>query len=176
MSGEIERAMRQGLTAARWILAPMYLGLGLMLIVLLVQFVRDFFRALPLAFSGDALAVGGIALSLALALLVAAIVLSILQTGHRLFAAAAEAPVEVDFTVLKRRLLTAAMTLTILLLLEALLAARPGAGAADAAPAAPPWPLYTALGVLVGARLVLEVAEWFARLSRAGASAAPQEK
>lgn len=169
MSGEFDKAMRQGLSGARSILAPLYLGVGLMLVVVLIQFVRDFFRALPVAFSSDAFAVVQIALSLATILVVAGVVLTVLQTGQALFSGPGDAagsppggPVQFDFARLRKRLMEAAIMLVLLLSIDQLIAMR---ATGSVATAGAPWPLFQALGVLVVARLVMAVTDWFARLA-----------
>ncbi|RMF38827.1 MAG: hypothetical protein D6754_06710 [Alphaproteobacteria bacterium] len=171
MQGEFDRAMRHGISAARWLLAPMYLGVGLMLVVLLVQFVRDFFQGLPVAFSSDALTAARLVLSLAAVLLIAGLVLAILHTGQSLFAPqadTAEAPEperrEIAFARLLPRFLSAAIVLVLLFAIDRMIASQAGGWS----PETLPWPLFVALGVLVAARLVLEIADWFGRLARKG--------
>lgn len=170
MSGEIEKVFRQGVHAIRWLLAPMYLGLALLLIVVLVQFVRDFFRALPELFQITAVETLPSLLSLALVLLAANAVLTILQTGYQLFAPGLNSDTEpeasrgrIDFSKLARNFLAMSVAVSLLLVFrELLIIANQGAEPQTQHL----WSLASILGVFVGTALVLAVAEWFSRLAR----------
>lgn len=169
MSGEIEKTVQHGVSASRWLLAPMYLGLALMLIVLLIQFVRDFVRSLPELFQTEALEAIPAVLSLAVVLLAAHALLLIIQTGYQLFAPGLNPETEpqdragrLDFTGLRNRLLGAAIALALVMVIRDLVslgADGAGQGLQDI------WPLAVLLGLLLAAALVLAVADWFTALA-----------
>ncbi|MDP5218899.1 YqhA family protein [Ruegeria sp. 2205SS24-7] len=170
MSGEFEKAVQHGVSASRWLLAPMYLGLALLLIVLLIQFVRDFFDHLPVLFQTDALNALPIILSLGIVLLAANIVLSILHTSYELFIPGLRAEEgaenrrsEVDFTRLRNRFLAIAVALSLLLLLKEMLIY---AGQADDQDTRQVLHLAAMTGLLVLFALVLAIADWFLTLAR----------
>ena len=170
MSGEIEKTIRQGFHASRWILAPMYLGLALSLIVLLVQFVRDFFRLLPETLQDNALQALPAVLSLGLVLLAANAILVILQTGFQLYAPGLNSDKEpdegrgsVDFVLLGKRFLGMSIALSILLVFREMLTVTIQG---DDETTGHVWQLASLLGIFVGAALILAVAEWFNRLAR----------
>ena len=164
MSGEIERTVRQGVSVARWLLAPMYLGIGLMLIVLLVQFVREFFRGLPTAFASQAPQVAHDILSLAVILIAGLLIHAVLRTGLQVYAEAAPGDrSEVDFAALGARLFGGAIVLVLVLLVRGLIGGQAAGSGIDMARMAP---VFAVLGALVGGRLVLAVANWFDRLAR----------
>lgn len=169
MAGEIEKTVHHGIAASRWLLAPMYLGLALMLIVLLVQFVREFFRRLPEVFQMGALDALVPILSLGLVLIAAHAVLLLLQTGYQVFRPGIAPEVEpedgqgrIDFTLLRNRLLGVAVVFTLLLLLQQLIA-QAGPGTAGGFQAIQP--VAAILGLLLIAALVLAVADWFMALA-----------
>lgn len=163
MSGEFEKSAQHGISATRWLLAPMYLGLGLMLVILLIQFVRDFLRGLPGWFQMTAPELIPAILGLAIVLLAAHGVLMILHTGYQVFVPGlrpetepAEGQGSPDFTTLRNRLLALAISLSLLMLLRDMLS-----GSAS-------WstPGATLLAILTATALVLAVADWFRALSR----------
>ena len=163
MSGEFEKSVQHGISATRWLLAPMYLGLGLMLIILLIQFVRDFLRGLPDWFQMSAPELIPAMLGLAIVLVAAHGVLMILHSGYHVFVPGlrpettpTEGQGSPDFTTLRNRLLALAITLSLLMLLRDMLAG----SAVWSGPAA------TLLAILVATALVLSVADWFRALSR----------
>lgn len=169
MSGEFEKAVQYGVSASRWLLAPMYLGLALLLIVLLIQFVRDFFDHLPVLFQTSALNTLPVILSLGVVLLAANIVLSILHTSYELFTPGlkAEESAEtgrgaVDFTKLRNRFLSIAIALSLLLLLREMLVYAGAQGEQDTLQI-----LHIAAmtGFLMLSALVLAVADWFLKLA-----------
>ena len=128
MSGEFEKSVQHGISATRWLLAPMYLGLGLMLVILLIQFVRDFLRGLPGWFQMTAPELIPAILGLAIVLLAAHGVLMILHTGYQVFIPGlrpetepAEGQGSPDFTTLRNRLLALAISLSLLMLLRDML-------------------------------------------------------
>lgn len=168
MSGEVEKTVQQGVFLSRWLLAPMYLGLALTLIVLLIQFVRDFFAMLPQLFQMTALEAVPLILTQAIVLLGAHAVLVILQTSRALYAPqmASGDPAEdgrgrLNYTRLRNRFLGMAIVLTLLLIFRQMFAISGGVGGLQ-----PFLPLAALLGVLVGAALVLAVADWFLSLAR----------
>lgn len=170
MSGEIEKTVHHGLAASRWLLAPMYLGLALMLVVLLVQFVRDFFKVLPGVFQMGALDALGPILSLGLVLVAAHAVLLLLLTGYQIFRPGIAADREpedgngrLDFVSLRNRLLGVSIVYALVLLLQQLIAQTAGESAGDLEPLAP---LAAVFAVLLIAALVLAVADWFVSLAQ----------
>lgn len=174
MSGEFEKSVRTGISLSRWLLAPMYLGLGLMLIVLLIQFVRDFFSTLPQVFQLTALEALSPILSLAIVLLTAHALLAVLQTGYQLFVPGLRPETQpapglgaVDATKLRNTLLGVTLALAVLAALRAVLTlpAEPVEGQTD-----PLWRLAALLGLLVATALVLAIADWFTALARARTS------
>ncbi|WP_370400559.1 YqhA family protein [Sulfitobacter sp. JB4-11] len=170
MSGEVEKTVHLGIHASRWLLAPMYLGLALMLIVLLIQFIRDFFRALPELFQLGAMEALPAILSLAIVLLAAHAVLLILQTGYQVYVPGLTADAEpndghgrLDYAKLRNNLLGVSTALALLMIFRELI------GRASATSAQTPqdlWPLASLFGLLLTAALVLAVADWFIALSR----------
>jgi len=165
MGNEFEKTVRLGVSASRWLVAPMYLGLALMLIVLLIQFVRDFFRSLPDLFQMSALDTLPTILSLGVILLAANIVLTILQTGRELFAPGlrsndhpAKGREQLDFTKLRNRFLGISIALSLLLLLREMLA---NAGSQPTEGSENYLTLAALIGVLVLSALILAVADWF---------------
>ena len=170
MSGEFEKTVHHGIAASRWLLAPMYLGLALMLVVLLVQFVRDFFRVLPDVFQMGALNALGPILSLGLVLVASHAVLLLLQTGYQIFRPGVPAESEpedgngrLDFVSLRNRLLGVSIVYALVLLLQRLIAQTAGEPAGDLEAITP---LAAVLGVLLIAALVLAVADWFVSLGQ----------
>ncbi len=170
MSGEIEKTVHHGIATSRWLLAPMYLGLALMLIVLLVQFVREFFNFLPEVFQLSALDALAPIFSLGLILVAAHAVLLLLQTGYQIFLPDLAPDIEpedgrgrVDFTSLRNRLLGVSLAFALLLVLQELIG-QAGNGADQDLSAV--WPTSAVLGVLVATALVLAVADWFTALSQ----------
>lgn len=168
MSNEFEKTVRVGVSGSRWLLAPMYLGLALMLIVLLIQFVRDFFRNLPELFQMSALDTLPTILTLGVILLASNIVLTILQTGRELFAAGVRSDDDLtngrgqlDFAKLRNRFLGISIALALLLLLREMLA---NAGSQPAEGPESYLALAALIGVLVLSALILAVADWFAWL------------
>ncbi len=160
MSRELDNVIRQGVSAARWLLAPMYLGLGLMLIVLLVQFVRDFFRNLPLVFEMEAMAATGVLLAMCLTVLLAGVVLMVLETALDVLriTGETEAGPRIDFRRLGSRLLGAGVAVSLVSLLQLAL------GRSVAEPAQSMADLRFSLAiliVLVLSILVIAVADWF---------------
>ncbi|MEP2532093.1 YqhA family protein [Shimia sp.] len=169
MSGEFEKTVHHGIAATRWLLAPMYLGLALMLIVLLVQFVRDFFNGLPELFQMNAVDTLIPILSLGLVLVAAQAVLLLLHTGYQIFlpGLAPDAEPEdgrgrVDFVALRNRLLGVSMVFALLLILQKLIA-QVNQGEAPKLQAL--WPVASVLSMLLFAALVLAVADWFTALA-----------
>ena len=162
MDKDIGRTLRLGLSAARWLLAPMYLGLGLLLIVLLIQFVRDFFRSLPDLFRMDSAHAAAMILSFAGVVLIAHVILLVAQTGRELFATG-EGAGQIDFLQLRNQLLGSMTALTLLFLLRELAAARtPDERSIDELA----W-LGAAIAGLVASTLVLALADWFTALAKA---------
>ena len=154
MNGEMEKTVQHGVFVFRWLLAPMYLGLALMLIVLLIQFVRDFSRILPELFQLSALNALPAVLSLAIVLLAGNAVLLVLQTGYQLFAPNLQAEVEpnagrgrLDFNRLRKNLLSISIALALLLILKTLLEM---AAEATAHTLQTLWPLVSILGLFAG--------------------------
>ena len=49
----IERRLESIIFQSRWLLAPLYIGLVLSILVLIVKFVKELFHIAPMAISGD---------------------------------------------------------------------------------------------------------------------------
>jgi uncharacterized protein (TIGR00645 family) len=170
MSGELEKTIQHGIAATRWLLAPMYLGLALLLIVLLVQFVRDFFNTLPEMFQMGALEAMSPILTLGLVLIAAHAVLLVLQTGYQLFRPGLVAEQEpedgrgrLDFDALRNRLLGVSVVFVLILVIRQLINQSTAGAAGDLSAI---WPLAAVLGLLMITALVLAVADWFTALTR----------
>lgn len=170
MSGEFEKTVHHGIAASRWLIAPMYLGLALMLIVLLVQFVRDFFKTLPEVFQMGALDALGPILSLGLVLIAAHSILLLLQTGYQIFGRGLSVDTEpddgngrLDLTALRNQMLGVSIVYTLVLVLRQLIALTGGETTGRIQEV---FPVATVLGLLLVAALVLSVADWFMSLAQ----------
>ncbi len=172
MSGEFEKTVRHGIAASRWLIAPMYLGLALMLIVLLVQFVRDFFNTLPKVFQMGAIDALGPILSLGLVLIAAHSILLLLQTGYQIFGSGFSMDAEpddgkgrLDLTSLRNRMLGISIVYALVLLLRQLITQTGNAVTGNIQDV---FPVASVLGLLLVSALVLAVADWFMSLARRG--------
>jgi len=61
-----ERPLERGLFASRWLMAPMYVGLVIALLALIVTFGQELIHAVPALFSGHAKPEDSILLALSL--------------------------------------------------------------------------------------------------------------
>lgn len=170
MRGEFGKNIQAGVSATRWLLAPMYLGLALLLFVLLILFIRDFFNSLPLLFQMQSLPAASLILSMASVVIIANVVLMILQTGFELFGpetrddtVASEGRGRVDFARLGTRFIGAAFLVSLMFLLRGLVDAMV---AGDTVRRADLFLVGGVLAGLAGLMLVRAVADWFVSLSR----------
>lgn len=165
MANEADRMMRQGMSATRWVLAPMYLGLALMLVVLMILFIRDFFQFLPQMFQMRGDEAVGVLINLAGIVLWSNLILVVVQTGYDLFGPGSglnhdpeDGSGRVNFVRLRWKILAAAIVLSIVYLLQALAEISTGAES----PATSELQILAAVFfALVLSTFVLAVAEWF---------------
>lgn len=125
--GGIEAGFERVLFATRWLMAPMYLGLGAALALLVVVFARELLYYLPQALSMDADTAILAALTLIDLTLAANLLVIVLFSGYENFVSkldlpeGAERPVwmgSVDFSGLKMKLIASIVAISAIALLK----------------------------------------------------------
>ncbi|MDP1632423.1 MAG: TIGR00645 family protein [Caulobacter sp.] len=135
----LETVLERGLFASRWLMAPMYVGLVLALIALIMIFGQELVHAVPVMLSGHAKAEDAILLALSLIDLSLAgnLVLIVIFSGYENFVSKldigehADRPSwmgKVDFSGLKMKLVASIVAISAIALLKAFLETA-GAGA-----------------------------------------------
>ncbi len=85
MRKTLERNLKSGIFASRWLLAPFYAGLSLSLLLLLITFLREFLHFIPEALDSSPSYVIVTVLSLVDIVMVANLVLLIVFAGYEIF-------------------------------------------------------------------------------------------
>ena len=130
----VENLLERGLFASRWLMAPMYVGLVLALLALIVIFFQELVHAVPTILSGNAHADDAILLALSLIDLSLAgnLVLIVIFSGYENFVSKfdigdqADRPNwmgTVDFSGLKMKLVASIVAISAIALLKAFLQA-----------------------------------------------------
>ena len=140
MKARVERAVEHGLFAARWLMAPFYIGMVLALAAVLFVFCRELFQQIMRLGGMDAEAVILLALSLIDLSLTANLLLIVIFSGYENFVSridtvrAEDRPAwmgTVDFSGLKMKLIASIVAISAIALLRAFLPlAEPGHGEA----------------------------------------------
>ncbi|HRD28439.1 MAG TPA: TIGR00645 family protein [Caulobacter sp.] len=139
----VERFLERGLFASRWLMAPMYVGLVIALLALIVIFAQELIHAVPPILSGSAHAEDAILLALSLIDLSLAgnLVLIVIFSGYENFVSKLDIGETedrpswmgtVDFSGLKMKLVASIVAISAIALLKAFLEASEGAGSIDA--------------------------------------------
>ena len=81
----IERALEKGMLAARWLLAPIYIGLSLMLFALAIKFYQELAHLLPHILELREMEVILVALSLIDIVLIAGLVVMVMYSSYETF-------------------------------------------------------------------------------------------
>jgi uncharacterized protein (TIGR00645 family) len=128
----LERLLERGLFASRWLMAPMYVGLVLALVALIMIFAQELLHAVPTMLSGHAKPEDAILLALSLIDLSLAgnLVLIVIFSGYENFVSkldigeTADRPSwmgTVDFSGLKMKLVASIVAISAIALLKAFL-------------------------------------------------------
>ena len=139
----IERFLERGLFASRWLMAPMYVGLVIALLALVVIFVQELVHVVPVILSGGAHAEDAILLALSLIDLSLAgnLVLIVIFSGYENFVSKLDIGETVDrpswmgtvdFSGLKMKLVASIVAISAIALLKAFLEASESGAAIDA--------------------------------------------
>ena len=130
----VERWLERGLFASRWLMAPMYVGLVVALLALVVIFFQELIHVLPVILSGSAHAEDAILLALSLIDLSLAgnLVLIVIFSGYENFVSKMDIGDQVDrpswmgtvdFSGLKMKLVASIVAISAIALLKAFLQA-----------------------------------------------------
>ncbi|HRD47360.1 MAG TPA: TIGR00645 family protein [Caulobacter sp.] len=138
----LESILEKGLFASRWLMAPMYVGLIIALLALIVIFFQELIHAVPIILSGQAHAEDAILLALSLIDLSLAgnLVLIVIFSGYENFVSKLDiGDTEdrpswmgtVDFSGLKMKLVASIVAISAIALLKAFLEASESDAAVD---------------------------------------------
>ena len=138
----VERVLERGLFASRWLMAPMYVGLVVALLALIVTFGQELLHAVPPLFSGHAKPEDAILLALSLIDLSLAgnLVLIVIFSGYENFVSKLDIGEHVDrpswmgtvdFSALKMKLVASIVAISAIALLKAFLQATEAAAPID---------------------------------------------
>lgn len=130
----LETILERGLFASRWLMAPMYVGLVIALLALVVIFFQELFHVIPVLLAGSASAEDAILLALALIDLSLAgnLVLIVIFSGYENFVSKLDIGETedrpswmgtVDFSGLKMKLVASIVAISAIALLKAFLEA-----------------------------------------------------
>lgn len=169
----IERFLERSLFASRWLMAPMYVGLVIALLALVVIFVQELVHVAPVILSGAAHAEDAILLALSLIDLSLAgnLVLIVIFSGYENFVSKLDIGETVDrpswmgtvdFSGLKMKLVASIVAISAIALLKAFLEASESAHAVDAAKMM--WLVIIHLTFVVSG-VLLAVMDWVASLT-----------
>jgi len=169
----IERVLERGLFASRWLMAPMYVGLVIALLALIVIFAQELVHAVPQILSGSAHAEDAILLALSLIDLSLAgnLVLIVIFSGYENFVSKLDIGETedrpswmgtVDFSGLKMKLVASIVAISAIALLKAFLEASEGAGSIDATKML--WLVVIHLTFVVSG-VLLALMDWLASLT-----------
>jgi uncharacterized protein (TIGR00645 family) len=81
----LERGMEKAMLAARWLLAPIYLGLSLMLLALAIKFFQEIFHTLPHVLEIKEVDLILVALSLIDIVLIAGLIIMVMYASYETF-------------------------------------------------------------------------------------------
>jgi uncharacterized protein (TIGR00645 family) len=81
----LERVMERAMLASRWLLAPIYLGLSLMLLALAIKFFQEVFHVLPYIFEIKEVDLILVALSLIDIVLIAGLIIMVMYSSYETF-------------------------------------------------------------------------------------------
>jgi len=169
----LERWLERGLFASRWLMAPMYVGLVVALLALVVIFFQELVHVLPVILSGGAHAEDAILLALSLIDLSLAgnLVLIVIFSGYENFVSKLDIGETVDrpswmgtvdFSGLKMKLVASIVAISAIALLKAFLEASESTGAIDTTKML--WLVIIHLMFVVSG-VLLAVMDWVASLT-----------
>lgn len=169
----IETFLERSLFASRWLMAPMYVGLVVALLALVVIFIQELVHVVPVILSGGAHAEDAILLALSLIDLSLAgnLVLIVIFSGYENFVSKLDIGETVDrpswmgtvdFSGLKMKLVASIVAISAIALLKAFLEASESAHAVDAAKMM--WLVIIHLTFVVSG-VLLAVMDWVASLT-----------
>ena len=169
----VERWLERGLFASRWLMAPMYVGLVVALLALVVIFFQELIHVLPVILSGSAHAEDAILLALSLIDLSLAgnLVLIVIFSGYETFVSKLDIGETVDrpswmgtvdFSGLKMKLVASIVAISAIALLKAFLEASESTGAIDTTKML--WLVIIHLMFVVSG-VLLAVMDWVASLT-----------
>ena len=81
----LERGMERAMLAARWLLAPIYLGLSLMLFALAIKFFQEVFHTLPRILAMGEIELILVALALIDIVLIAGLIIMVMYSSYETF-------------------------------------------------------------------------------------------
>jgi uncharacterized protein (TIGR00645 family) len=81
----LERVMERAMLASRWLLAPIYLGLSLMLLALAIKFFQEVFHVLPHILEIKEIDLILVALSLIDIVLIAGLIIMVMYSSYETF-------------------------------------------------------------------------------------------
>lgn len=169
----LERFLERSLFASRWLMAPMYVGLVIALLALVVIFIQELVHVVPVILSGAAHAEDAILLALSLIDLSLAgnLVLIVIFSGYENFVSKLDIGETVDrpswmgtvdFSGLKMKLVASIVAISAIALLKAFLEASESAGAIDATKML--WLVIIHLTFVVSG-VLLALMDWLASLT-----------
>lgn len=169
----IERFLERSLFASRWLMAPMYVGLVIALMALVVIFVQELVHVVPVILSGAAHAEDAILLALSLIDLSLAgnLVLIVIFSGYENFVSKLDIGETVDrpswmgtvdFSGLKMKLVASIVAISAIALLKAFLEASESKDAIDTTKML--WLVVIHL-TFVASGVLLAVMDWVASLT-----------
>ena len=175
MSGKptLETLLERSLFASRWLMAPMYVGLVIALLALVVIFFQELFHVIPVLLSGNADAEDAILLALALIDLSLAgnLVLIVIFSGYENFVSKLDIGETedrpswmgtVDFSGLKMKLVASIVAISAIALLKAFLEASDKGATIDEAKML--WLVVIHLTFVVSG-VLLALMDWLASLT-----------
>jgi uncharacterized protein (TIGR00645 family) len=169
----LERFLERSLFASRWLMAPMYVGLVIALLALVVIFIQELVHVVPVILSGAAHAEDAILLALSLIDLSLAgnLVLIVIFSGYENFVSKLDIGETVDrpswmgtvdFSGLKMKLVASIVAISAIALLKAFLEASESAGSIDATKML--WLVIIHLTFVVSG-VLLALMDWLASLT-----------
>lgn len=169
----IETFLERSLFASRWLMAPMYVGLVVALLALVVIFIQELVHVVPVILSGGAHAEDAILLALSLIDLSLAgnLVLIVIFSGYENFVSKLDIGETVDrpswmgtvdFSGLKMKLVASIVAISAIALLKAFLEASETSGAIDTTKML--WLVVIHLTFVVSG-VLLAVMDWVASLT-----------
>jgi uncharacterized protein (TIGR00645 family) len=81
----IERGLEKAMLASRWLLAPIYIGLSLMLLALAIKFYQELFHLLPIIFTIREIDLILMALALIDIVLIAGLIIMVMYSSYETF-------------------------------------------------------------------------------------------